>query len=73
MRTSVFQMYCMCRLGEAFIKPAFYEPLVQHKDPLSGLHANTHLAQECPACACLMCAAGFLCDCLHLQYRRRLH
>ena len=33
------------RLGEAFIKPSFYGPLVQDEDLLGGLHANTHLAQ----------------------------
>lgn len=35
----------MLRHGEAFIKPAFYTPLVQNQDPLADLHANTHLAQ----------------------------
>ncbi len=28
-----------------FDKPAFLEPLLQGRDPLPGLHANTHLAQ----------------------------
>ena len=35
----------VCRLARLFTKPAFYEPLVALEDPLSGLHANTHLAQ----------------------------
>ena len=37
----------VCRLARLFTKPAFYEPLVALEDPLSGLHANTHLAQVC--------------------------
>ncbi len=28
-----------------FDKPIFYRPLIEGKDPLPGLHANTHLAQ----------------------------
>ena len=37
------------RLAELFVKPAFFEPLVALQDPLSGLHANTHLAQVRPS------------------------
>jgi hypothetical protein len=32
-------------MAELFTKPRFFEPLVQNRDPLAGLHANTHLAQ----------------------------
>lgn len=32
-------------LAARFVKPAFYDPLVQNKDRLGGIHANTHLAQ----------------------------
>ena len=35
----------LCRLAELFTKPSFYVPVVALKDPLPGLHANTHLAQ----------------------------
>ena len=38
-------MLVVCRLAHLFTKPAFYKPLVALEDPLSGLHANTHLAQ----------------------------
>ena len=50
------KLCAICRLGKAFIKPAFYKPLVQNEDPLGGLHANTHLAQV-GALPCLPTAA----------------
>jgi DUF1680 family protein len=33
------------RCAALFDKPAWFDPLVQNQDLLSGLHANTHLAQ----------------------------
>ncbi|KAK9808170.1 hypothetical protein WJX73_004726 [Symbiochloris irregularis] len=32
-------------LAARFVKPSFYDPLVQNTDQLGGIHANTHLAQ----------------------------
>lgn len=37
------QTYASC--AQRFDKPAFLDPLLAGKDPLPGLHANTHLAQ----------------------------
>ena len=38
----------LCRLAGAFIKPSFFRPLLQGRDALAGIHANTHLAQVLP-------------------------
>ena len=33
------------RMAQLFDKSSFLQPLVQNRDNLAGLHANTHLAQ----------------------------
>jgi len=44
-RSSVVSSENWAACAALFDKPAWFDPLVQNQDVLSGLHANTHLAQ----------------------------